>query len=33
MTAQVFHAALTDVDTSAQVPLGAIYELDNKAYK
>jgi hypothetical protein len=33
MTAQAFHAALTDVDTSAQVPMGAIYERDNKAYQ
>ncbi len=33
MTAQTFHAGLTDVDTTAQVPLGAVYELDNKAYK
>lgn len=33
MVAQVFHAALTDVDSAAQCPLGAIYELDNKRYK
>lgn len=33
MVAQAFHPALTDVDTTAQAPLGAIYELDNKQYK
>src|SRR5258706_14655249 len=33
MAIQTFHAALTDQDTTAQVPLGAIYELDNKRYK
>lgn len=33
MVAAAFHAALTDVDTTAQVPLGAVYELDNKRYK
>lgn len=33
MVAAAFHAALTDVDSTAQVPLGAIYELDNKRYK
>lgn len=33
MVAQVFHANLSDLDTTAQVPLGAIYELDNARYK
>jgi hypothetical protein len=33
MVAAAFHAALTDVDSTAQVPLGAIYEVDNKRYK
>lgn len=33
MVAQVFHANLADLDSTPQVPLGAIYELDNKRYK
>jgi hypothetical protein len=33
MVAAAFHAALTDIDSTAQVPLGAIYETDNKRYK
>lgn len=33
MTAQSWHPALTDVDTSPQATLGTIREDDNKAYK
>jgi len=33
MVAQAFHANLADLDTTAQVSLGSIYELDNKRYK
>jgi hypothetical protein len=32
-SAQAFKAALTDVDTTAQVPLGMIRYEDNKVYK
>jgi hypothetical protein len=33
MSAQSWHAALTDVDTTAQVTLGMLREDDNKVYK